>query len=1135
MINFTNLHSHSVFSIFDGFGYPESHFEYAYSNGADAMALTDHGNMNSLAYSVVHAKKMQKEGKNFKPIFGIEAYFIPSVDEWRLEYERIQEEKKSKEESVSGATVEDEGASKKEIKSILNRRAHLVLLAQNQKGLNNIFKLISESYKNENFYRYPRMDYNLLEKYNEGIIVSSACLGGLFASLCYWPNKSKGEAAILDSMRETTQKMISIFGDRFYGEIQWNNIKEQHELNHYILKMKEEFGIGLVSTADSHYPNPDAWKDRELYKRLGWIGKGKPDWAEGQSELPSGVDEIGYELYPKNGDQMWKAYKKYSESCGFSYDDNIVMESLTNTYKIAHERIEAFMPDNTVRLPNFVVPAGFTAEQALSHYAFEGLRSLNLHEKKNYTERIEQELSVIDDRGFSKYFLTMKAISDRAQQLQLVGPGRGSAAGSLVSYVLGITQVDPIKHGLLFERFMTKNQDGFPDIDYDVSNPMELKDVLIKEWGDTTVVPISNWNTLQLKSLVKDISKFYNISFKEVNEVTGKMMIEATPAAKKAHDIKAGLYVPTFEEVKQYSPTLQGFLKKYPHVANHIDMLYGQVKSVSRHAGGVVVGENLDVHMPLINSDGVRQTPWAEGQNVRHLEPMGFIKFDILGIASLRMIEGAIRHVLKRHFDVKEPTFEDVKKFYDEKLHPEKMNLNDKKVYKNIFQKGNWAGIFQFTERGAQEFCKRAKPSNIIDLSAITSIYRPGPLSANVDKDYVAAKETPQLINYIHPIAKDVTKDTYGFLIFQEQIALLAHKLGKNIDLDEGNKLRKLLTKKGTGKGFEEKDKIHNKFIAGCVEKGIKAHDAQRLWETFEYFSGYGFNKSHAVSYSILSYQCAWLYTYYPAEWMVSFLDKENDSDKERAINIAKSHGFNVETLNVNTSGTEWEMNEDGSTLIQPLASIKGLGEVAIQQIVNHRPFKTVEEFLFNEKMSYSKLNKKAIDVLCRSGAMSSLIDSRFTGGKHFWSAVAVDRPRKLKDLEENIKTYAPEGEFTREEKIQYLTELTGVYPINLVVSPDIINRLQEKMVPPISEFDPELGLTWFIPKEIIKRKTATGKEYWIVNAIDDTNAETQIRCWGVKDGDVIMLHKPYMGRPDHSITWGFSVRSMKHQLKMLA
>jgi hypothetical protein len=514
---------------------------------------------------------------------------------------------------------------------------------------------------------------------------------------------------------------------------------------------------------------------------------------------------------------------------------------------------------------------------------------------------------------------------------------------------------------------------------------------------------------------------------------------------------------------------------------------------------------------------------------------MGFIKFDILGIASLRMIESAIRHILKRHFNIKEPTFDDVRKFYAEYLHPEKMNLSDKKVYKNIFHKGTWAGIFQFTERGAQEFCKRVQPNNIIDLSAITSIYRPGPLSANVDKDYAVAKEAPQLIKYIHPIAKQVTQDTYGFLIFQEQIALLAHKLGKDLDLDEGNKLRKLLTKKGTGKGFEEKDKIHHKFIDGCVEKGIKAYDAQKLWETFEYFSGYGFNKSHAVCYSILSYQCAWLATYYPSEWMVSFLDKENDSDKEKAINIAKSHGFAIKTLDVNTSGTEWEISEDGSTLIQPLTSIKGLGEVAIKQITENRPFKTVEEFLFNDKMSYSKLNKKALDVLCRSGAMDSLIDSRFSGGKHFWSAVAVDRPRKPKDLDENIKTYSPEGDFSQEEKIQYLTELTGVYPINLVVSSNILTRLREKYVPPISEFDPELGLVWFIPKEIVKRKTSTGKEYWIVNTIDDTNSESQIKCWGIKDGDVIRLHNPYMGKLDYDPTWGFSIRSLKNQIKLLA
>lgn len=1135
-IPFVGLHAHSVAgSIFDAMGYPPDHMDFAYSNGMDALALTDHGNMNGLSWQVLHAKKMKKEGKNFKPIFGVEAYFIPSLDEWRADYEKHKEDKKNKTEddTVSGATVEDENASKKEIKSIINRRRHLVLLAQNQKGLNNIFKLVSESYKTENFYRYPRIDFSLLEKYNEGIIALSACLGGVYAG-CYWENREKGEDAILAAFRDTTKRMMDIFGDRWYGELQWNNVPEQHALNKYIIKMHEEFGIGLVSTCDSHYPNPDAWKDRELYKRLGWLGKGKPEWAEGNSELPAGVDEIGYELYPKNGIQMLESFQKYSKECGVHYQQSLVIESITNSHKIAHERIENFMPDTTVRLPNFVVPAGFTAGEALRHYSLEGMRKLGFLEKPNYMKQLEQELDVIEDRGFSKYFLTMKAISDKAQDIQLVGPGRGSAAGSLVSYVLGITQVDPIKHGLLFERFMTKNQDGFPDIDYDVADPMVLKDILIKEWGDTTVVPISNWNTLQLKSLVKDISKFYNIEFKEVNEVTSKMMLEATPLAKQKHGIKSGVYTPTFEEVKEYSATLQGFLKKYPHIAHHINALYGQVRSCSRHAGGVVVGENLDQYMPLINSDGVRQTPWSEGQNVRHLEPMGFIKFDILGIASLRMIEGAIRHILKRHKGIKEPTFDDVKKFYNEHLHPDTMNMNDLKVYKNVFHNGNFAGVFQFTERPVQEFAKKVKPCNIIDLSAITSIYRPGPLGADVDKLYIEAVEDPQSIKYIHPIAKEVTKQTHGFLIFQEQIALMAHKLGKDVDLDEGNKLRKLLTKKGTGKGFEEKDKIHGKFIEGCVEKGIAKLEAQRMWETFEYFSGYGFNKSHAVCYSILSYQCAWLLTYYKAEWLAAFLDKEDAKNKEYAINIAKSMGFQIEPLNVNTSGMVWEISEDGQTLIQPLSSIKGLGEVAIQQIFNNRPFKTIEEFIFNEKIVYSKLNKKALDVLVRSGAMNTLIDNRFTGAKHFWSAVAVDRPRKLKNLLENIELYKPEGDFSQEEKIQYLTELTGVYPINLVVPVEIMDRLQDKFVPPLAEFDEELGLAWFVIREVVKKKTATGKDYWVLNAIDSTNNETQVKCWGVKEKDVVFINRPYMIKPNHD-EWGFSVNSIAKQLKLLA
>lgn len=1134
---FVGLHAHSVAgSPFDALGYPPDHMEFAYENGMDALALTDHGNMNGLAWQVLHAKKMLKQGKEFKPIFGCEAYFIPSVKKWKKEYEEIKAESKKKsdyEADNSGTTVEDEGASKKKIKSILNRRRHLILLAMNQVGLQNIFKMISQSYSGDNFYRYPRVDYDMLRKYNEGVIAASACLGGVYAGN-YWENRDTGPDAVLHAMRDTTQNMQSIFGDRWYGELQWNNIPEQHELNQYIIQMHQEYGIELISTADSHYYNTDVWKDRELYKRLGWLGRGKPDYLS--DELPTSVEEIGYELYPKNGDQMWESYKKYSKHCGVEYDDDLIRSSITKTHEIAHKKIMNFLPDNNVRLPDFVVPEGSTAGQTLAALCVEGLRELGLENSIEYVKRLRHEVAVIEERGFSKYFLTMKAISDVAIQRQLVGPGRGSAAGSLVAYVLKITQVDPIKYGLQFERFLTKGGSGYPDIDYDVSDPMTLKEELINLWGDNSVVPITNWNTLQLRSLIKDISKFYGIEFSEVNNVTSKMVHEATPLAKKKHGITAGVYAPTFEELMEFSESLQSFLNKYPHIKTHIEKLYGQTRSASRHAGGVVVGENLNEWMPLINSGGVRQTPWSEGQNVRHLEPMGFIKFDILGLASLRMLEGAIERILRRHYNNPSPTFEDIRNYYNQNLHPEVIDLEDKQVWQNIFHSGKWAGIFQFTESGAQTFCKNAKPNNIIDLAAITSIYRPGPLSANVDKKFIGAKEEPEEVDYINNIVRDVTEETYGFLIFQEQIAMLAHKLGKSLSLDEGNKLRKLLTKKGTGSAQIEKDKIFDKFLKGCVEKGMRDFEARELWETFEYFSGYGFNKSHAVSYCILSYQCAYLLNYYPAEWLAAFLDKEPETRKERAISTAKSMGFNVEPLNVNTSGTVWEISSDNKTLIQPLTSIKGLGEVAIQEIIKHRPFDNVEQFLFHPEVKYSKLNKKSISALCLSQALSNLVDDRFTGLKHFFAAVCTDRPRKEKNLIENIEKYKPEGDFSDEEKLEYLVNLTGVFPISSVVTPEVRKKLDELYVPAISDFDPQLGLTWFIPRECKVKKSKNGKTFYVVKVIDDNNETNTIRCWGVDpEKDVVHINRPYMARLKYDPNWGFSTFSVRKMFKLLA
>ena len=658
--------------------------------------------------------------------------------------------------------------------------------------------------------------------------------------------------------------------------------------------------------------------------------------------------------------------------------------------------------------------------------------------------------------------------------------------------------------------------------------------MLIEKWGEDRVAPISNWNTLQLKSLIKDISKLYEIPFTEVNTVTSAMMNEAIGPAKQRHGISAGVYVPTWEEVLEFSSSLRAFLAKHPEVQERVKGLVGQVRSCSRHAGGLLVSENLNENMPLINSGGVRQSPWSEGQNVRHLEPMGFIKFDLLGLSTLKMIEGCVEHILRRHHGVSNPTFEQVRNYYNTKLHPDRLNLEDQSVYKHVFHKGNFAGTFQFTNDGAQEFCKSVRPTNIAEISAVTSIFRPGPLSAKVHDQYIAAKDGITAIEWYHPIFKEITEESYGHVIYQEQISEITHRIGKDISRDDGNTIRKLLTKKGTGKEHLLV-KFREQFIHGASEKGMSISTAEEIWLLMEGFAKYGFSKNHATAYSIISYQCAWLWKKYPSEWVAAFLDKEPEARKEKAINTAKSHGFDIEPLDINKSGTVWEISKDGKTLIQPLTSIKGLGMSAIEQVLDHRPFMNAEDLLFREEVSYSKFNKKALDALCRGGALDNLVDDRFTGRKHFWSACVVERPKNLKKFLENLEIYKPEGDFSEEEIIQFKTDLTGIFPMNLVMSNDMIAKLKEKYIPPISEFDPDLEVCWFIPRKVVPRKTKNGKTYWILEVIDSNNELTKIRCWGVKpEKDRIHVNRPYMSRLDYNEQWGFSTRSIKYNFRLL-
>ena len=1136
---FVGLHAHSTFSLNDGFGYPQEHQEYAYGNGMNALALTDHGTCAGLSYAILNAKKMRDEGKEFKAILGVEAYFIPDVVEWREIYEEIKQDKKAaralkKREST---TVAETDGSSRESSTTLPRYAHLILFAQSQVGLNNIYSIVSESHDEKHFYRRPRVDFNLLRKYNEGVICATACLGGIVGREMYsGRDAGLNEEEIYQNALAKLKIFSDIFGDRFYGELQWNSVPEQHIVNKMVIRASKEIGIRVISTADSHYPTQDAWRDREMYKRLGWLSRGTPSWmTEDDMKMPESVDAIGYELYPKNGEQMWESYKKYSAECGVEYDDDLVRDSISLTHWIAHEQVEDFEVDTTVQLPDFVVPEGQTANNALTSMSIEGLKSKGLTSQE-YIDRLKYELDVIHTQGFSKYFLTMKAIADKANEVMATGPARGSASGSLLAYVLNITQVDPVRFGLPFERFMTRDMKGMPDIDFDVSEPALLKEKLAEEWGEFSVVPISNWNTLQLKSLVKDIGKFMKIPWNEVNEVTGKMLIEATPTAKKANGIKAGIYVPTFNEVMEYSPTLKAFLSKYPEVATHVTALNGNIRALAKHAGGVLVADDLNKHMPLIKSKGTWQTPWCEGMNVRHLEPLGFIKFDILGLSTLTMIQQAIVHILRRHHGIEEPTINDVKEYYDKNLHPDSINFDDHSVWDNVFHSVNSApGIFQFMEDGMRGFCEQAKPNNLTELSAVTSLFRPGPLMMKTDQAFVEAKKAPHLVSYSHPILKEVLSKTYGLIVFQEDIANIAHKVGKDISLTEGNKLRKMLTKYGTGKTSRELQVIKDKFMTGASEKGMSVKVSNRVWDDMTAFAAYGFNLCHATAYSIISYQCAWLYNYFPSEWVASFLDKEPEKRKEKAIMLAKKSGFEIRKLDVNTSGRVWEISEDGKTLIQPLTSIKGLGESAIEQITKNRPFEKIEDFLFNENITYSKLNKKALDVLTRAGALNGLVDERFSGLKHFWSSIAVDRPRKEKNLLENIEKYYPEGDFDDEQMIQYSVELTGVFPMSDVMSDSIRESLDSRLIPPLGEYDRDLGVAWAIVRKIIPRKTKTGKDYWIVEAIDDTGTMSKIKCWGVDSRtDILYVNKPYLMKLESHPIWGFSTRSIRHNFRLL-
>ncbi len=1192
---FVGLHNHTTIgSIGDAIGTPYEHLKFAKENGLDAHAITDHGNMNSYSYAYHALKKL---GGGIKYIPGIEAYFHPSLKDWAAykasqdEIKRLDREALKSKELLAGMEVEpgeefaehikdmedmsaaaggqdsddtaavveneDESKSSGLVKDPLKRRHHLVLLAKNSQGLKTLFRLTSESFVN-GFYRFPRMDFEMLKREANGnIIASSACIAGMLADIVFrnqtepdWknfkPNQENFEK-IQEELKETIERFQDALGkENYYAEIQFNKLGAQHLVNYHLLEASRRTGVKLVATVDAHYSHPDHWKEREIYKMMAWMTKTKdgPD----KDKLPKSIDDIKCELYPKNVEQIWNSYKTYCADYDF-YNDDTVCDAIEQSWTIAHEQIENPTIDKTVKLPSIskIVDAdkleiyraskpGSTEDElafkALLELCKERLVSRNLHQDASYVERLKRELDDVKYLKFSKYFLTYHVLMREVGNVLLTGSGRGSAAGSLISYLLGITQVDPVRFGTLWERFLTKHKTGAPDIDSDSSDRDEATRIIERFFGEENVIAVTNFSQLQVASLIKDLAKIYEVPFEEVNLYTNKMRNEALEVAKTTPGFDAGVWQFTLEEAEANSPSYREFMKKmevYPEFSKALQVLFKQIRSQGKHAGGVCITENAFDNMPVIRSKGRLQTPWPEGVNARHLEEFGFLKFDILGLGTLRVIENTIRRILKRQ-GVKNPTFDMVKDWFNKNLHPDANKFDDMHVYKNVFWEKRFAGIFQFIDPKVQEYVSQVKPTSIFDLAAVTSIFRPGPLALGSDKDYLSRKlsgKTP----YAHPLLKEVLGDTFGTIIYQEHLQLIYHKLA-GVPLDQTDAVRKAFTKKDISnldKARDERLRLRKEFVEKCeVSNDIPAHVSSSIFDDLDKCAAYLFNKSHAISYTICSYQCAHLLTYHQDEWIASYIDycatekgkvAGGEDPKAVALKEAGALGYSIGKPDINLSKNEYtiELINGQKVLLPSFSSIKNIGVSVQREINDYRPYKTLEELLWTENSlhlvwRHSKFNKRALGNLIKMESFASMDlvgpDKTFKNYKQMYE-VLVERADQLKRavsrkknrnhkelLAQFIQEVQTMDDWTVAEKLKNQLELAGSVDRSLIVTPDIEAFLTEHDIQPIELYDNDQTNYWAIVSGVSEALTKTKKKYLKLKLMSFNGMEFSCNIW---------------------------------------
>ncbi|MEG1310435.1 MAG: DNA polymerase III subunit alpha [Romboutsia sp.] len=874
------------------------------------------------------------------------------------------------------------------------RQGHLILLAKNMDGYKNLIKIVSTSYV-EGFYYKPRVDMDELRKYSDGIIALSACLAGDVSQALMDRNYEKAKSKALEYK--------DIFGEEnFYLEIQDHNIPEQREVNSSLVKLSKETGIPLVATNDVHYVNKE---DSKIHDVLMCIQMGKT--VDDPNRMKFGSDEF----YLKSRNEMEEL---------FPY----AIEAVENTVKIA-EKCNIEFDFNTIHLPQYDVPEGYSTDSYLRELCFKGLDERYENLNQEIIDRLNYELDVIERMGYVEYFLiTWDFINFSKKNNIMVGPGRGSAAGSIVAYTLKITDIDPIKYSLLFERFLNPERVSMPDIDIDFcyERREEVIDYVKRKYGEDHVAQIITFGTMGAKAAIRDVGRVLDIPYNKVDKI--------------AKEIPFALGM-TIDKALETNPNLKALYDQDKETRETIDIskqIEGMLRHASTHAAGVVISKKpVDEYVPLYKHQDAITTQFT----MTTLEELGLLKMDFLGLRTLTVIRDALELIEKNH---------------SIKIDFSKIGDDDAKVYE-LLSSGNTLGVFQLESAGMRSFMKQLRPDNFEDIVAGISLYRPGPMDSI--PTYIDNKNNPQNVKYLHENLKPIMEVTYGCLVYQEQVMQVVRDLG-GYSYGRSDLVRRAMGKKKMDVMEEERryfihgkeDKEGNIEITGCIRNGVPEDIADKIFDDMIDFAKYAFNKSHAAAYGVLSYQTAYLKAYYPVEFMAALITSVMGNTDKVVEYIRECSALKIEILKPDINKSFAKFSVEGNNIRFGLAAVKNVGVNIINNIIKEREvngyFKDFGDL--SKRLDSKDTNKRCIESLIKCGAFDEISENRaslIAGYEALLNSISMDRKKniqgqmslfdalgaseEIEDFKE-ISSIPRLKEFEERERLSLEKEVLGMY-----------------------------------------------------------------------------------------------------------